>query len=67
MADVPKPTTGYLVVDPDWDPVQAPAYGWWLPMTLKEAKARCRAFRESPKVILKVQTTYTLVEDGGND
>ena len=69
MADVPKPTSGYLVVNADWDPVREPAPGW-LPLTLKDAKSQQRAFAAMVpggprKVILKAVTTYTLVEDGG--
>lgn len=71
MAEAPRPISGYLVVSSDWDPVQSPASGW-TPMTLKDAKSEQRAFAAMVpggprKVILKAVTTYTLVEDGGND
>ena len=69
MADVPKPTIGYVVVNPGWDPVREPAAGWLL-RTLKDAKLQQQAFAamvpgKPRKLILKAVTTYTLVEDGG--
>lgn len=61
MSDAPKPTTGYLVVNPDWDPARTPAEGWTPLPTEKAALAGVGA----EKVILKAVTTYTLVEGGG--
>lgn len=69
MPDVPKPVSGYLVVNPGWDPHTDPSTGWsWQPPTpagLKEARAD-RAHAQwcgVPKRILKFTTTYELVEE----
>lgn len=67
MADVPKPTIGYVVVNPGWEPAPGRLF-----KTLKEAKSQQQAFAamvpgKPRKLILKAVTTYTLVEDGGND
>lgn len=65
MPDVPKPTTGYIVVSPDWDPAKDPTHAW-NPQGLKDAR-NSMAFAKlvgSRKVILKAVTTYTLVEGG---
>lgn len=64
MSSVPKPTSGYVVVNADWDPKSWPAEGWMPFPTVKEARAR-QARAEGagvPKVILKVETVYTLMD-----
>lgn len=69
---VPKPTAGFIVVNPDWDPAKHPAEAWNPHPTLKEARAQKTAFQcmvpgePCTKVILKATTTYTFVEGGGD-
>lgn len=67
MPDAPKPTAGYIVVSPDWNPATRPTHAWNPHSTLKRA-AEDLAFADmvgAVKIILKVQTTYTLVGDDG--
>lgn len=68
MPDAPKPTVGFLAVNPDWDPKRTPAVGWTL-LTLPQAKAEKSAFAAmdpggDAKVILQATTTYRIVDGG---
>lgn len=69
----PKPSSGYIVVNPAWDPVAERNWAWNpYPDTkvgLKEARAE-QALAETlgvEQVVMHLQTTFTLVEDDGDD
>lgn len=78
-ARAPRATTGFLVVNADWDPAAYPAAAWSLipfegkpgrKAALQEARAEQSRFQamapnEPPKAILEVTATYQVVEDGG--
>lgn len=64
--ELPKPRTGYVVVCPGWDPNETPTEHANL-LTLNQARnVRDQNERlKSPRTrILKLTTTYQIVEDG---
>lgn len=73
MTGAPKPTSGYIVVNPGWDPVGDRTWAWNpLPGT-KAGLAEARDGRDhalslgNKKVIVKIETRYTVVEDVSDD
>ena len=75
MSDVPKPITGYAVVNADWAPPRRTPLSWVLLLPLmfvgiKDAEAAQAGFRamapeEPDKMILEATITFRVVEGRG--
>jgi len=70
MSDAPKYTTRFILVRSGFDPDTSPCDTWNPCWTEKEARAARKAAEFSAsgstrQVIVRVDTTYTIVDDGG--